>query len=141
MGNQTPMAQGRSARFISMIKWIQTSRLSTKKTVSHCAEGGKTGGDTIVGSSREGCEEWGGGRGQCCDARRYRAHPTWLRQRPSGFDCSYHRRTPRRSVERIRKKTFPSFGSRSRVSRIAHPTWLRGGLVLQAHRLSCITQL
>ena len=33
-GIQTPMAPGRSAKIISMIKWIRTSRLSIKKTLS-----------------------------------------------------------------------------------------------------------
>jgi hypothetical protein len=32
-GIQTPMAQGRSANFIPMIKWIQTSRLSIKNSL------------------------------------------------------------------------------------------------------------
>jgi len=33
-GNQTPMAQGRSTEIISMIKWIRTSRLSMKNSLS-----------------------------------------------------------------------------------------------------------
>ena len=37
-GIQTPMAQGRSTKIISMIKWIRTSRLSTKNSLS----GGRT---------------------------------------------------------------------------------------------------
>ena len=31
---QTPMAQGRSTKIISMIKWIQTSKLSIKNSLS-----------------------------------------------------------------------------------------------------------
>ena len=34
MGIQTPMAQGRSTKIISMIKWIRTSRLSIKNSLS-----------------------------------------------------------------------------------------------------------
>ena len=34
MGTQTPMAQGRSSKIISMIKWIRTSRLSVKNCLS-----------------------------------------------------------------------------------------------------------
>ena len=33
-GIQTPMAQGQSTKIISMIKWIRTSRLSMKNSVS-----------------------------------------------------------------------------------------------------------
>ena len=33
-GIQTPMAQGRSTKIISMIKWIRTSRLVVKKELS-----------------------------------------------------------------------------------------------------------
>jgi len=33
-GIQTPMAQGRSTKIISMIKWSRTSRLSTKNSLS-----------------------------------------------------------------------------------------------------------
>jgi len=33
-GIQTPMAQGRSTETISMIKWIRTSRLSIKNSLS-----------------------------------------------------------------------------------------------------------
>ena len=33
-GIQTPMAQGRSTKIISMIKWIRTSRLSIKNSLS-----------------------------------------------------------------------------------------------------------
>jgi len=33
-GIQTPMAQGRSTKIISMIKWIRTSRLSIKNPLS-----------------------------------------------------------------------------------------------------------
>ena len=33
-GIQTPMAQGRSTKIISMIRWIRTSRLSIKKSLS-----------------------------------------------------------------------------------------------------------
>ena len=33
-GIQTPMAQGRSTKTISMIKWIRTSRLSRKNALS-----------------------------------------------------------------------------------------------------------
>ena len=32
-GIQTPMAQGRSTKIISMIKWIRDSRLSVKKSL------------------------------------------------------------------------------------------------------------
>ena len=35
-GIQTPMAQGRSTKIISMIKWIRTSRPSIKNSVSRC---------------------------------------------------------------------------------------------------------
>jgi len=34
MGIQTPMAQGRSTKTISMIKWIRTSRLSINNSLS-----------------------------------------------------------------------------------------------------------
>ena len=37
-GIQTPMAQGRSTKIISMIKWIRTSRLSMKNSPSSCAQ-------------------------------------------------------------------------------------------------------
>ena len=33
-GIQTPMAQGRSTKVISMIKWVRTSTLSLKKSLS-----------------------------------------------------------------------------------------------------------
>ena len=33
-GIHTPMAQGRSTKIISMIEWIRTSRLLTKKSLS-----------------------------------------------------------------------------------------------------------
>ena len=33
-GIQTPRAQGRSTKIISMIKWIRTSRLSIKNSLS-----------------------------------------------------------------------------------------------------------
>jgi hypothetical protein len=33
-GIQTPMAQGRSTKIISIIQWIRTSRLSIKKSLS-----------------------------------------------------------------------------------------------------------
>jgi len=33
-GIQTPMAQGRSTKIVSMIKWIRTSRLSIKNSLS-----------------------------------------------------------------------------------------------------------
>jgi len=33
-GIQTPMAQGRSTKIISMFKWIQTSRLSIKNSLA-----------------------------------------------------------------------------------------------------------
>ena len=36
---QTPMAQGRSTKIISMIKWIWTSRLSIKNSLSRPAGG------------------------------------------------------------------------------------------------------
>ena len=34
MGIQTPMAQGRSTKILSMIKWIQTGRLAIKNSLS-----------------------------------------------------------------------------------------------------------
>ena len=34
MGIRTPMARGRSTKIISMMKWIRTSRLSTKISLS-----------------------------------------------------------------------------------------------------------
>ena len=34
-GIQTPMAQGRSTKIITMIKWIRTIRLSIKNSLSH----------------------------------------------------------------------------------------------------------
>ena len=39
-GIQTPMAQGRSTKIISMITWIRTSRLSIKNSLSLSACGG-----------------------------------------------------------------------------------------------------
>ena len=36
-GVQTPMAQGRSTEIVSMIKWIRTSRLSKKNSLSLAA--------------------------------------------------------------------------------------------------------
>ena len=37
-GIQTPMAQGRSTKIISMIRWIRTSRLSMKNSLSPSGE-------------------------------------------------------------------------------------------------------
>jgi len=39
MGIQTPMAQGRSTKIISIIKWIRTSRLSIKNSLSLRVQG------------------------------------------------------------------------------------------------------
>ena len=39
-GIETPMAQGRSTKIISMIEWIRTSRLSIKNSLTHGAAPG-----------------------------------------------------------------------------------------------------
>ena len=38
-GIRTPMAQGRSTKFLSTIKWIRASRLSIKKSLPPAARG------------------------------------------------------------------------------------------------------
>ena len=43
MGIQTPMAQSRSIEFISMIRWIMTSRLSIKKSLFVAAHASRVG--------------------------------------------------------------------------------------------------
>ena len=48
-GMQIPMAQGRSTRIISMMKWIRTSRLSIKNSLSH----------SYVWGLQLGLEVWG----------------------------------------------------------------------------------
>ena len=40
-GIQTPMAQGRSTRIISTIKWIRTNVSSVKKSLSNAGEDGR----------------------------------------------------------------------------------------------------
>ena len=51
-GIQTPMAQGRSAEIISMIKWIRTTRLSINNSFSSVYEGFRVWG---LGSKGFGC--------------------------------------------------------------------------------------